>query len=135
MEIDLIKFNENITKENNELAKYEAEKGNIFIIPIQSLFASCEYKELTKKEYEQMIFNRIIPKELELEEIDTIKPRLKYEITKKEEDKGVIIDAKIKAKKVWIVKNGLNLTKAYNNKEEAVKLTNELNNKYLEMIK
>lgn len=135
MEIDLIKFNENITKENNELAKYEDEKGNIFIIPIQSLFASCEYKELTKKEYEQMIFNRIIPKELELEEIDTIKPRLKYEITKKEEDKGVIIDAKIKAKKVWIVKNGLNLTKAYNNKEEAVKLTNELNNKYLEMIK
>lgn len=135
MEIDLIKFNENITKTNNELAKYEDDKGNIFIIPIQSLFASCEYKELTKKEYEQMIFNRIIPKELELEEIDTIKPRLKYEITKKEEDKGVIIDAKIKAKKVWIVKNVLNLTKAYNNKEEAVKLTNELNNKYLEMIK
>ena len=48
MEIDLIKFNENITKTNNELAKYEDEKGNIFIIPIQSLFASCEYKELTK---------------------------------------------------------------------------------------
>lgn len=134
MELKLIDFNNNIVKINKELSKYEDNKGTIFLIPTQSLLVSCEYKELTDEEYKQMIFNKTIDKNLKFEEIEIIRPKLKYEVTKKEEDKGIIVDTKVKVKKVWFIKNGLNLSKAFNNKEEAIKLTNELNNKYLKMM-
>lgn len=131
METDLIKFNENITKVNDELSKYEDDKGFLFIMPTTSLLVSCEYKEITKQEYEQMIFSKIIPKELELEEEMVKRQKVKYEITKDEKDKNTIVDTNVMIKKVWLVKNTLNIVKAFNNKDEAIELTKELNKKYL----
>lgn len=131
METDLIKFNNNITKVNDELSKYEDDKGFLFIMPTTSLLVSCEYKEITKQEYEQMIFSKIIPKELELEEETVKRQKVKYEITKDEKDKNTIIDTNVMIKKVWLVKNTLNLVKAFNNKDEAIELAKELNKKYL----
>ena len=131
METDLIKFNNNITRVNDELSKYEDDKGFLFIMPTTSLLVSCEYKEITKQEYEQMIFSKIIPKELELEEEMVKRQKVKYEITKDEKDKNIIVDTNVMIKKVWLVKNTLNIVKAFNNKDEAIELTKELNKKYL----
>lgn len=131
METDLIRFNNNITKVNDELSKYEDDKGFLFIMPTTSLLVSCEYKEITKQEYEQMIFSKIIPKELELEEEMVKRQKVKYEITKDEKDKNTIVDTNVMIKKVWLVKNTLNIVKAFNNKDEAIELTKELNKKYL----
>ena len=61
------------------------------------------------------------------------KPVDKYTKTKNEKDKGTIIDAEVEVSQVWVVKNGLSLTKAFDNKEKALSCVKEINNKYLEM--
>lgn len=75
----------------------------------------------------------IIDKNAEYNKITITKPVDKYTKTKNEKDKGTIIDAEVEVCQVWVVKNGLGLTKAYNEKARALQLANELNNKYLEM--
>ena len=50
-----------------------------------------------------------------------------------EKDKGTIIDAEVEVSQVWVVKNGLGLTKAYNNKEKAIEYVEGLNEETLKM--
>lgn len=133
MERDLIKFNRNITKLTKEIAKYEDEKGNYMLIPTGQLLCNVEYMELDEISYKKALFEMIIDKDIEYNKIIITKPVDKYTKTKNEKDKGTIIDAEVEVSQVWIVKNGLGLTKAYNVKEEALKVVNDLNNKYLEM--
>lgn len=133
MERDLIKFNKNITKVTKEIAKYEDEKGNYMLIPTGQLLCNVEYMELDEISYKKALFEMIIDKDVEYNKITITKPVDKYTKTKNEKDKGTIIDAEVEVSQVWIVKNGLGLTKAFNGKDEALKLVNELNNKYLEM--
>lgn len=133
MERDLIKFNKNITKVTKEIAKYEDEKGNYMLIPTGQLLCNVEYMELDEISYKKALFEMIIDKDVEYNKITVTKPVDKYTKTKNEKDKGTIIDAEVEVSQVWIVKNGLGLTKAFNGKDEALKLVNELNNKYLEM--
>ena len=133
MERDLIKFNENITKVTKEIAKYEDEKGNYTLIPVAQLLCNIEYMELDEPMYKKALFEKIIDKDLECNEIEITKVVDKSTITGNKKDQGIIVDSKVKAKQVWVVKNGLGLTKSFNNKEKALELVNELNNKYLEM--
>lgn len=133
MERDLIKFNENITKVTKEIAKYEDEKGNYMLIPTGQLLCNVEYMELDAISYKKALFEMIIDKDVEYNKITITKPVDKYTKTKNEKDKGTIIDAKVEVSQVWVVKNGLGLTKAYNNKEKALSSVEEINNKYLEM--
>lgn len=133
MERDLIKFNENITKVTKEIAKYEDEKGNYMLIPTGQLLCNVEYMELDEISYKKALFEMIIDKDVEYNKIIVTKPVDKYTKTKNEKDKGTIIDAEVEVSQVWVVKNGLGLTKAFNVKKEALKLVEELNNKYLEM--
>lgn len=133
MERDLIKFNENITKITKEIAKYEDEKGNYMLIPTGQLLCNVEYMELDAISYKKALFEMIIDKDVEYNKITITKPVDKYTKTKNEKDKGTIIDAKVEVSQVWVVKNGLGLTKAYNNKEKALSSVEEINNKYLEM--
>lgn len=133
MERDLIKFNENITKVTKEITKYEDEKGNYMLIPTGQLLCNVEYMELDEISYKKALFEMIIDKDVEYNKITITKPVDKYTKTKNEKDKGTIIDAEVEVSQVWVVKNGLGLTKAFNGKDEALKLVNELNNKYLEM--
>lgn len=133
MERDLIKFNKNITKVTKEIAKYEDEKGNYMLIPTGQLLCNVEYMELDEISYKKALFEMIIDKDVEYNKITITKPVDKYTKTKNEKDKGTIIDAEVEVSQVWVVKNGLGLTKAFNGKDEALKLVNELNNKYLEM--
>lgn len=133
MERDLIKFNKNITKVTKEITKYEDEKGNYMLIPTGQLLCNIEYMELDEISYKKALFEMIIDKDVEYNKITITKPVDKYTKTKNEKDKGTIIDAEVEVSQVWVVKNGLGLTKAFNGKDEALKLVNELNNKYLEM--
>ena len=133
MEKELMKFNENITKVTKEIAKYEDEKGNYTLIPVAQLLCNIEYMELDEPMYKKALFEKIIDKDLECNEIEITKVVDKSTITGNKKDQGIIVDSKVKAKQVWVVKNGLGLTKSFNNKDKALELVNELNNKYLEM--
>ena len=133
MEKDLIKFNKNITKVTKEIAKYEDEKGNYMLIPTGQLLCNVEYMELDEISYKKALFEMIIDKDAKYNKITITKPVDKYTKTKNEKDKGTIIDAEVEVSQVWVVKNGIGLTKAFNVKKEALKLVEELNNKYLEM--
>lgn len=75
----------------------------------------------------------IIDKNVKYNKITITKPVDKYTKTKNEKDKGTIIDAEVEVSQVWIVKNGIGLTKSFDRKDKALELVNELNNKYLEM--
>lgn len=133
MERDLIKFNKNITKVTKEITKYEDNKGNYMLIPTGQLLCNIEYMELDEISYKKALFEMIIDKDVEYNKITITKPVDKYTKTKNEKDKGTIIDAKVEVSQVWVVKNGLGLTKAYNNKEKALSYVEEINNKYLVM--
>ena len=133
MERDLIKFNKNITKITKEIAKYEDEKGNYMLIPTGQLLCNVEYMELDEISYKKALFEMIIDKDAKYNKITITKPVDKYTKTKNEKDKGTIIDAEVEVSQVWVVKNGIGLTKAYNSKEKALSYVEEINNKYLEM--
>lgn len=133
MERDLIKFNERVSKLTKEIAKYEDEKGNYMLIPTGQLLCNVEYMELDEISYKKALFEMIIDKGVEYNKITITKPVDKYTKTKNEKDKGTIIDAEVEVSQVWVVKNGIGLTKAFNVKKDALKLVEELNNKYLEM--
>ena len=133
MERDLIKFNKNITKVTKEIAKYEDEKGNYMLIPTGQLLCNVEYMELDEISYKKALFEMIIDKDVEYNKIIITKPVDKYTKTKNEKDKGTIIDAEVEVSQVWVVKNGLGLTKAFANKEEALSYVEEIDNKCLEM--
>lgn len=133
MERDLIKFNENITKVTKEIAKYEDEKGNYTLIPVAQLLCNIEYMELDEIMYKKALFENIIEKDVEYNKIKTTKVVDKSTITHNKKDQGTLVDNEVEVSQVWVVKNGLGLTKAYDEKVRALQVVNELNNKYLEM--
>ena len=133
MERDLIKFNENITKVTKEIAKYEDEKGNYTLIPVAQLLCNVEYMELDEIMYKKALFEKIIEKDVEYNKIKTTKVVDKSTITHNKKDQGTLVDNEVEVSQVWAVKNGLGLTKSYDDKARALQVVNELNNKYLEM--
>lgn len=133
MEKDLMKFNENITKITKEIAKYEDNKGNYTLIPIGQLMCSCEYMELDEIMYKKVLFEKIIEKDVEYNKIKTTKVVDKSTITHNKKDQGTLIDNEVEVSQVWVIKNGLGLTKSFDSKDKALELVNELNDKYLEM--
>ena len=133
MEKDLIKFNNNITKVTKEIAKYEDEKGNYMLIPTGQLLCNVEYMELDEIMYKKALFEMIIDKDVEYNKIKTTKVVDKSTITHNKKDQGTLVDNEVEVSQVWVVKNGIGLTKAFDSKDKALELVNELNNKYLEM--
>ena len=133
MERDLIKFNENITKVTKEIVKYEDEKGNVALFNIGQLMCGCEYMELDEVSYKKALFEKIIEKDAEYNKIKAIKTVDKSTITHNKKDQGTLVDAEVEVSQIWVVKNGLGMTKAFNEKVRALQVVTELNNKYLEM--
>lgn len=133
MEKDLIKFNENITKVTKEIAKYEDNKGNYTLIPVAQLLCSIEYMELDEIMYKKALFEKIIEKDVEYNKIKTTKVVDKSTITHNKKDQGTLVDNEVEVSQVWVVKNGLGLTKAYNDKEKAIEYVEGLNKETLEM--
>ena len=133
MERDLIEFNKNITKMTKEIAKYEDEKGNYTLIPTGQLLCNIEYMELDEPMYKKALFEKIIEKDVEYNKIKTTKVVDKSTITHNKKDQGTLVDNEVEVSQVWVVKNGIGLTKSFDSKDKALELVNELNNKYLEM--
>lgn len=132
MEKDLKKFNENL-EIKKDVSVYEDEKGNLLYIPTLQLVCSCEYTELEEAKIKIAKFNGEIKDENEFNKIKTTKKVDKFTETKKEKDRGTIIDKEVDAYQVWFVRNGLKLVQAYNDKEEALAYAKEINDKILEI--
>ena len=132
----LSEFMKRVTILTKEIAEYENEEnGNYFMIPSSYLWCRVDYLELTNEEMKKAIFNQEIDKtNLKFNFIETTRPAPKYETTKREEDKYTIIDVKVKANQVWLVSNGLKYKETFNNKEDAVKLANEINQQLKELL-
>ena len=126
---NLIEFMDHVQIINKELSEYfDEEKGTKYLIPTSYIWSRVDYLELTNDELKKEIFNQNMEKtDLEFNYIDTTRPMPKYDITKKEEDKYTITDAKVKANQVWLVSNGLKFNKVFNNKEDALKLVDKIN--------
>ena len=121
---------------SKEIAEYENEEtGTYFMIPSSYLWARVDYLELTNDELKKAIFNQEVDKtDLKYNFIESTRPAPKYETTKREEDKYTIIDAKVKVNQVWLVSNGLKYKQTFNNKEDALKLANDINNSLKVML-
>lgn len=126
---DLEEYYKHITYINDKLAEYEDEEGNLFAVTPSNLLVAVQYQALNKQEYEQAVFNQLVPKDFTCKEIEIDKLVPKNEMTHNDKDKYTIISIKQKAKEVWFVSNGLGIRKAYNNKEEALKVAKNINNK------
>jgi len=126
---DLRTFMNNVTIINKDISEYyNKEKGTKYVIPNSYLYARCDYMELTNEEVKRERFNQNINKEpKEFNVIESTRPVPKYETTKREEDKYVIIDGKIKVNQLWVVANGMKFKQTFNNKEEAIKFLDSIN--------
>lgn len=134
MKKDLVEFYEQIVSiGSKEIVQYEDEKGNLMLLPLAQLFLSCEYCELDDKEYERALFNKIVDKDLELSTTTTTRAVDKSTITGNKDDELTIVDKEVEVKQVWIVRNGLQLCKGFNNKEEAHNLVKTINEKFLKL--
>jgi len=110
------------------------EKGIIFPLNTINLLVRLDYLELDKQQYEGTLFQKKID-ELEYNIINIKRPVPKNEITGKDEDKTTLVDREIAVRQVWNVSNGAGVYKSFTNKDEAIKFTNEINNKVFEWLK
>jgi hypothetical protein len=134
---DLKTFMDHIKVLNKDMSEYKnEEKGINFLVPNGYMWARCDYLELTNDELKREKFNQNINNEdIKFNYVESTRPAPKYEQTKVEADKYVIVDAKVKVNQVWLVSNGLKYKNTFNNKEEAMKLVESINSKlkgYLE---
>ena len=134
MEKDLIKFNDNIEVINKDISKYQDEKGTMFICNTISLIAKVEALELSKEELKVKVFEGSVD-DLDYDIINVKRPVSKYTLTKKEEDKFTIVDNEVAVRQVYNVSNGVGIHKSFTNKEDALKLAEKINDKYLVYFK
>ena len=131
----LIEYMDNVKLLSKEISEYyNEEKGVKKIIPTSYLLCSLDYMELTESELEKAKFDMVIEKNIDFDTKMVVRPRLKYEITKNEADKNKLVDSKVKVYCIWNLTNSLRLKKSFNNKEEALKLYDEINKPILDMI-
>ena len=131
----IIEYMKNVKILSKEISEYYNEETGVRkIIPTSYLICGVDYMELTDQELEQAKFNMQIDKDVEFETKMVHRPKIKYEITHKEEDKNKLVDSEVKINRVWNVTNSLKLKKTFNNQKDALKLYNEINNSILDTI-
>lgn len=120
---DLVEFMKHLTILNKEYSEYyDEEKGNKYPIPNSYVFARCDYLELTNDELKKERFEQHIDKsDLKFNYIESTRP------APKKNDPYTIIDAKVMVNQIWLVSNGMKMVKSFNNKEEALKLVDSIN--------
>jgi hypothetical protein len=121
---------------NKDIAEYyNEETGNKFIIPTSYLWTRVDYLELTNDEVKKERFNQVIDnKDIKYNYIDSTRPMSKYEKTKIEADRYTIIEGKVKVNQIWLVSNELKYKETFNNKEEAIKLADDINKKLKDLF-
>lgn len=126
--MELRKFYNSIELQNDKLVKYEDAEGNVSIFPIAGLLCKCEFLKVDKDRLNVMKFNQEVDKEMKFNVIDEtvpyVDPKNKTHITNKT----------IKVNEMWKISNGIGFSQIFNNKEEALALVNDINNKYLDKV-
>jgi hypothetical protein len=131
----LTEFMEKVDIKCKDIALYtNKEKGIIYPLSLASLLVRVDYLELTKEELERAKFEQKIEKK-DYQMYDCEKVVSKYEITKVEADRFTLTTKKIKATHIWNVSNQLGIYSTFENKEDAFKLCEEINNKVIEFFK
>ena len=133
MTTDLVEYYKNITYINKDVAVYEDNEGNYFNVSPVSLFVGVQYNKLNSKQYEQAVFNQIVPKDMICRDVDIIEVVPKSEITKNTKDQFTLVDKKVKGKEFWLVQNSMGMKKVYSDKESAMKQAKEINKKIFEV--
>ena len=134
MQDNIKEFNKKTRIVNKDISIYEDEKtGVLFPVNTIRLLARVEYLELDKQQYKVALFQKKVM-DLDYMEEKIKRPVPKYEITKREEDKYTITDSEVVVKKVWNVVNELGIYYSFNNKEEALRLAHEINNRIMGLI-
>lgn len=136
MEKDLINFMEKLEYiGSKDVVKYEDEKGNLLLLPIAQLILSCEYIEAEETTFKAMLFENKADKNIEYNKIKVTKKKDKYEVTKKEKDKGIIVESETEVYQIWLVRNSLQMMKAFNDKDIALAYVNKYNDEILKEAK
>ena len=127
----LQEFMSKIEIKNKDIAIYtNNDKGVIYPLSLASLLVRVDYVELTKEEVEKAKFEQQIEKK-DYKMYDCNKVVSKYEITKLDADRFVLTDKKVKATHIWNVSNQLGIHTTLEDKEEAFKLCNEINDRII----
>lgn len=125
---NLEQFMDKITILNKDLSEYyDKEKGVKYLVPNSYIWTRVDYYELTNEELKKAIFEETVDKIDDLNYINSTRRQSKYEITKREEDRWTIVNSKVKVNQLWVVSNGMKYKKTFNNKEEALKLLDKIN--------
>lgn len=124
---DLKSFMGKITIRDKDFSIYkDEEKGIMFVLNTVQLFTRVDYLELDKVQYETTKFQQKID-DLEYNIVNVKRIVPKSEITGKDEDKTTIAEKEVAVRQVWNVSNALGIFKSFNNKEDAMKLAEQLN--------
>lgn len=135
MEKDILNFMSKVEIINKDFSRYvDKEKGIVFSLNTVQLLPRLDYLELDKTQFEAHKFEGKIDKNLEYNIIDIDKPTSKYSITKKEEDKFTIVNQKVAVRQIWNVVNALGIYKSFNNKDEALKVYEEIYERVSEQL-
>lgn len=127
-EKDLVKFNENLKYINNELVKYEDEKGNLKLLNIGALMCQVQFLRVTETGKKMMLFNKEISKDMKFNKEFAIIPQ------KDEKNPLKVKEVETQVELMWKVQNGLGFSTVFNNKEEAIKYAEDINNLVLERL-
>lgn len=112
---------------NDKISEYrDEEKGLIYPLNTTQLTARVDYLELTKEELQKAKFEqRVDNKDYQMFDCDRKVP--KSTVTKDKKDQYVITNSKVKATHIYNVTNQVGIHTSFENKEEAIKLCDEIN--------
>ena len=127
--MDLKKFYENIEIKNNNIVEYKDEEGNINLFPIAGLLCRCEFLKVDNDRLKIMKFQKEVPKDIKFEIVDEVVP---YQDPK---NKLHLLEKTIKVNLMWRVSNNCGIKQIFDNKEDAMKLVEEINSKYINSVK
>lgn len=132
MEQNLKEFYKNIKKQEKEFI-YEDEKGNYsYITDNRYLIVSVNYLELDENQFQKALFNMAIDKYLKYNKKVVKRPVDKFTITKKNKDKGTLVDKDTPVYQIWVASNPLGSKCSFTDKNEALNFAKETNKKYYE---
>lgn len=129
---NLTEYMSKVTITNKDVSEYKDEdNGTRYIVPTGQLLGKLDYLELTEKELETAKYKLMVDKHIEYKTTMKDRPVIKSEITGKEKDKNTIVDSKVKVYQIWNVTNGLGVKQSFDNKEDAIKLYENIKGKVI----
>lgn len=134
MERNLDEFMKYITIIDKDFSIYkDEEKGVVFPYNTVGLLVKSDYIELDEDKLKAGKFQQKID-DLEYNKIKVKRAIPKNEITGNDEDKYTITEKEVDVYQVWNVSNSIGIYKSFTNKEDAMKMVEDINSnifKYL----